>query len=531
LLTKQIPGDVEVSLKHMVKWGDKVNVGEILPEKKIMAYLKFHSHNYKAVISEFHIKMAEKDEVWVRADPILLDNEDTIEEKDQTETYMEYNVKPISLRIESNWLQSKRELLQHQKSEKVNENVEKNLLNEKTEVISKENAHLLLLCVGFMLSILIPEEYVNRATMLGVLLGLLLSVFMLEKAKRSSTTTGVGTAKVVQPFNDTAGKRSSIVTEKNVWLTFVDFDPSLKYNILDLDEDEKSLGEKRAKRQRLKLQAQNTVRDLSQSKLGVDALISALCGAFDDSLRDEDVPQKWIDATDTREQAIFQWRGALKWRREYDIDNILDVPQPHYEEIKSLSVYGWLGLDNEQSLVVLQKLSHEFKQSIEKFRELGVTPQMFAAQSVFLNEYWIKNRLSPTGRICHILDLKGFALSTVSKGVIDYLMPMNRCMQQYPELLLHVYVINAPNSFRWIWRIISPFLAKKTTEKFQVIPDKKIKERLSAIIPVDLLPAEYGGNNETPLYESPFEKQLLEFVREVNAKAAQNERSLLKLDA
>jgi len=36
---------------------------------------------------------------------------------------------------------------------------------------------------------------------------------------------------------------------------------------------------------------------------------------------------------------------------------------------------------------------------------------------------------------------------------------------------------------------------------------------------LDQLPTEYGGTNSKPLYDSTFEKDLLQYVRTVNAKA------------
>lgn len=71
-----------------------------------MAYVKYKGQNYKAEISLFHMRLAEKDEVWVRADPIHFDNEVTFEEECENEAF-----KPVCLRIETNKMKLHREVL------------------------------------------------------------------------------------------------------------------------------------------------------------------------------------------------------------------------------------------------------------------------------------------------------------------------------------------------------------------------------------------------------------------------------------
>jgi len=251
---------------------------------------------------------------------------------------------------------------------------------------------------------------------------------------------------------------------------------------------------------------------------GINDLLHALSGAHDTTLTDADCPQKWFDATDGDEKdAIRQWKESLEWRREFEVDTVLSKPQEHFFEIKNRIPHCWFGIDKEGHLVTLEKFS-TVKSDVHKLKQIGITPEKFAAHAVFLNEFWIKNKLTKTGRLNKILDLQGFGVSQLTREVISYFQPMNHAMQQYPELIIKVFIINAPTSFRFAWRIVSPFLAKKTTEKikFPSGNDKVLKELLGTMIPAEILPLEYGGTFGGEFKDMEFEREVAAYIRQLN---------------
>lgn len=51
--------------------------------------------------------------------------------------------------------------------------------------------------------------------------------------------------------------------------------------------------------------------------------------------RPDTVPARYVRAFCGNEtQAWERWRATLAWRRENDIDNILNEPQPYFHEIR-----------------------------------------------------------------------------------------------------------------------------------------------------------------------------------------------------
>lgn len=84
-----------------------------------------------------------------------------------------------------------------------------------------------------------------------------------------------------------------------------------------------------------------------------------------------------------------------------------------------------------------------------------------------------------------------------------------------------MYIINAPTTFRYAWKIVSPFLAKKTTEKinFPSGNDKQLKELLRSMIPDDVLPVEYGGQGASDIKQVPVEAEVADYVRHLNRAA------------
>lgn len=251
---------------------------------------------------------------------------------------------------------------------------------------------------------------------------------------------------------------------------------------------------------------------------GIEELLQALSGAFDESLTEDNIPKKWFDATDNnRKDAMRQWQGSLQWRREENVDQILNRPLPDFFRIKKRFPHCWFGNDHDGHLVTLERFT-DVKRNVEELKKANITAEDFAYHCVFLNEFWIKNRLTKTGRLNKIIDLKGFSIGQLSREVINYFQPMNHCMQQYPELIIKVYVINAPSSFRFIWGVVSPFLAKKTTEKinFPSGSDEKLKALLRSLMDPAILPTEYGGDFQGALEDVKLERTVAAAIRQLN---------------
>ncbi|KAI1489925.1 CRAL-TRIO domain-containing protein [Biscogniauxia mediterranea] len=93
---------------------------------------------------------------------------------------------------------------------------------------------------------------------------------------------------------------------------------------------------------------------------------------------------------------------------------------------------------------------------------------------------------------CTIMDLAGVGLSNASQvfGYVQQASAMSN--NYYPERLGHMYLINAPSLFSWVWRTVKGFLDPVTASKIDVVSGNPSKILLEHI-PAENLPEKYGG--------------------------------------
>ncbi|CAI9093091.1 OLC1v1028507C1 [Oldenlandia corymbosa var. corymbosa] len=99
----------------------------------------------------------------------------------------------------------------------------------------------------------------------------------------------------------------------------------------------------------------------------------------------------------------------------------------------------------------------------------------------------------PTGQekfVC-IADLEdwGYTNSDV-RGYIAALSILQDC---YPERLGKLFIVHAPYIFMTAWKMIYPFIDRKTKKKIMFLEDKKLRSKLLNDIDESQLPETYGG--------------------------------------
>ena len=141
---------------------------------------------------------------------------------------------------------------------------------------------------------------------------------------------------------------------------------------------------------------------------------------------------------------------------------------------------------------------------------------------VFLSEFWISNRLSTTGKFVHVIDLTGFTIRTFSMEIIAFFRPMNQALVHYPELLHSTYIVNPPSAFRFVWKAITPFLGKRTIDKFHFVSGsspQRIAQVLTKTLPKEALLERFGGDLALEnIYDLPFEKQVEAYVKSLDSR-------------
>ena len=74
-----------------------------------------------------------------------------------------------------------------------------------------------------------------------------------------------------------------------------------------------------------------------------------------------------------------------------------------------------------------------------------------------------------------------------------------------PEVIQNILIVNAPWLFSGLWRLLKPFIAPRTIEKFLIFSSadtEEMREQLRSRIGGRHLPQRYGGDIADSLFDS-----------------------------
>lgn len=102
-----------------------------------------------------------------------------------------------------------------------------------------------------------------------------------------------------------------------------------------------------------------------------------------------------------------------------------------------------------------------------------------------------------------VIDVGGMRLSQVTKDFIALMKMVAKIDQDcYPEMMGGMMIINCPSLFPYVWKMFSPMLDARTTDKIKMFAKQSDWQPalLALMDDLDTLPPEYGGTG-TPLAE------------------------------
>mmetsp|Transcript_2639 Transcript_2639/g.3344 ORF Transcript_2639/g.3344 Transcript_2639/m.3344 type:complete len:131 (-) Transcript_2639:205-597(-) len=95
-----------------------------------------------------------------------------------------------------------------------------------------------------------------------------------------------------------------------------------------------------------------------------------------------------------------------------------------------------------------------------------------------------------------IADMKGLGLGMMNPTRVGILkMLAGIAAENYPETVDKIIIVNAPWVFSRLYEFAKGFLDADTVSKF-TISNKPLTELFPDVFDLDLLPKEYGGNND-----------------------------------
>lgn len=255
-------------------------------------------------------------------------------------------------------------------------------------------------------------------------------------------------------------------------------------------------------------------------KLALEMPKTLESGEFD--FNDNNIPVRWLEAVNfNRVEALSRWKQAIQWRLKNNISNALVEPQPEFDKIKSSFLHCAICTDFKGNLVTLEVLGNG--KCFKDLKQLQVSPKVFGKYCIFLTEYWIKNNLAPSGKLVKIIDLKGISVLSFTPVVLSYLSELKDVFQNYPECLAAAYLVNVPQSFRVIWKILSRFIDKHTQKRFHILSNDMnyLQSLLAAEGSIDLsqIPQQYGGTREmssSEYHNLSLEKEVKQYIESLN---------------
>jgi len=190
----------------------------------------------------------------------------------------------------------------------------------------------------------------------------------------------------------------------------------------------------------------------------------------------------------------------LEWRRDNELDTLLEKPDPHEAVYQTVCPHGHHKLDKQGHPVYVERTGQV------KMPEL--LKHVAEVDTVSRHLRWLEymtRRLHHASADCGrniytqtiIFDLSGFTMRPDSAGLRVFKETMRIDQEYYPERLHKFFMINAPWYFRFTWAIAQLFLDPVTRNKVEIL-GSDYKGRLLEHIDAHSLPAEFGGKCQCP---------------------------------
>ena len=234
--------------------------------------------------------------------------------------------------------------------------------------------------------------------------------------------------------------------------------------------------------------------------------------SFDPPPPPEELPLRFLRAGKNDPiEGQRRYEQTLAWRKEYGMDNIINMPHPNFELIKQHypQYFHLRGRNNEP--VWYEKPPQV---NLRAMANAGVDLNAVLRHYAMVTEFgWQYLEPDDMGRSITVIDLDGIKMTDFVGEVVDF---TKKCSaftgDHYPERAGYVFVINVPYWFNVIWSVVKNFIDPVTLQKISIVRgEKAIKAAMLERIPIENIPPEYGGES-MPLGQSPEEQTLRAFM-------------------
>lgn len=209
-------------------------------------------------------------------------------------------------------------------------------------------------------------------------------------------------------------------------------------------------------------------------------------------LSDDACLRRLLVAREGQVQPAFEmWRKLYAWRKEYQVDNISEQDvQAEYQTGKAF----WHGHDKENKPCVIILPRHHIPNDNGLDQTVRLAVYLLEKGIHLANENGVE-------KLCVIYDREGMTRKNFDMGLIGMMKQLLQVLQDfYAERLGRFYIINVNWLFWGMYKIISPFLSARTTDKIKVL--RNTSELLQYFDKEQLLPEHGGTSNYVHPYPS-----------------------------
>ena len=205
-----------------------------------------------------------------------------------------------------------------------------------------------------------------------------------------------------------------------------------------------------------------------------------------------------------RASALRRWQVTTEWRRDNDVDIILETGHRLFFLIKAHYPHYFFGRDIYGHPIYIERLGFV---NMKALRAGGAKLKDIVWHYIWLAEFqW--NVLEPAeyGSSLTILDCANIKMYDFAGEVREFVQKTASIIQEhYPERGFMVFVINVPYWFSVVYKAIEVFINPRTREKIRIY-SSDYQTELFKYVDRASLPRMYGGTSDRALEDSAEER-------------------------
>ena len=194
-------------------------------------------------------------------------------------------------------------------------------------------------------------------------------------------------------------------------------------------------------------------------------------------------------------------RNDVKWRKENNVDNILDWKIP--EVIEKYTAFAEIGYDfNGGPIYYLMHRNFDIRGLLH-----SVSKQDYLRYQIYIGEKSREAQVKqskllgrPVTQHSFLMDMERFNVGDcLWKPGMDISAEAQKMFEDhYPEIINVALIINVPKIFHVIWSMFKPLMDERTISKMQIFGKDGWQEAILAQLPAEVVPKCYGGTRVDP---------------------------------